>query len=273
MHLPSELQYPRILHCMKKSWVFVAFLLTAGGSRVLVSQTVAGTPTQDVRASVEGLVKIQRVWGPLTSTPNMSLTLTESSRSGDGIRMSLHTAGLPAGKTYSLVSWPVTEKNPVTLMDGVTVDSSGIAICAGSAGMCKGDKPNDPINLVLRPVAGEPVRLALISGDESIKVFANTVPIPLRGTDQGCTIDAVLLTPGAELVWIEASGFRPNSTLTVSSSSGGEVRGEDKRANADGSFRTAILPYVEGLSHGVVTVTLKSAKCSPSVKVPWGHSQ
>jgi hypothetical protein len=179
--------------------------------------------------------------------------------------------GLPAGKTYSLVSWPITEKNPVTVMDGVTVDSSGIAICAGTANTCKGDKPNDPIDLVLRPISGEPVRLGLVSDDGAVKVFAKTVPIPLRGTDHGCTIDAVLLTPEAELVWIEGSGFMPNSNLTVSSSSAGEVRGDDKIANADGSYRTAILPYVEGLSHGVVTASLKSAKCSPSVKIPWGH--
>jgi hypothetical protein len=203
----------------------------------------------------------------------MSMTLVESARSSDGIRMSMHTVGLPAGETYSLVSWPITEKNPVTLMNGVTVDTSGMAICAGTPGTCKGNQPNDPIELVLRPIAGEPVRLALISADQSLKVLANIVPIPLRGTDQGCTIDAVLLTPGAEVVLIEAAGFVPNSNLTISSSSEDEPQGGEKKANADGSFRTAILPYVEGLTHGVVTMTLKSAKCSPSINVSWGRTQ
>jgi hypothetical protein len=257
---------------MKKSPIFIAVLVLISG-RAMVSQTNPGTPAPDVQSSVEGLVKIHRAWGPVTSTPNMSLTLAESSRSTEGIRMTLHTTGLPAGKTYSLVSWTITEKNPVTLMDGVTVDASGLAICAGTPGTCKGDKADDPIDLVLRPIAGEPVRLALISSDQSIKVLANTVPIPLRGADQGCTLDAVLLSPGAEVVWIEAAGFIPKGTITVRSSSEGELRGDDKKANADGSFRTAILPYVEGLSHGVVTVTLKSGKCSPSVKIPWGPAQ
>lgn len=250
----------------------MVLLLTIGGARAMVSQTTAGTVGPDVQASAEALVKIQRAWGPLASTPNMSLTLTESSRSGEGIRMGMHAAGLPAGKTYTLVSWPITAKDPVTVMDGVTVDSAGIPICAGTPDTCKSDQPNDPIELVLRPIAGEPVRLALISIDQSVRVLASTVPIPLRGTDRGCTVDAVLLTPGAEFVWIEASGFVPNSSLTVNSSSEGEAQGGEKKANADGSFRTAILPYVKGLSHGVVTVTLKSAKCSPSVKVSWGRT-
>jgi hypothetical protein len=255
---------------MKISRTFVALLLAAGASRAMVSQSTAGTPAPDVQTQVEGLVKIQRAWGPATSTPNMSLAISESSRSTDGIRMGMHAVGLPAGKTYTLVSWPITAKDPVGIMDGVTVDRAGIPICAGTPGTCKSDQPNDPIELVLRPIAGEPVRLALISEDQSVKVLANVVPIPLRGTDQGCTIDAVLLTPGAEVVWIEVAGLAPNGILTFDSSSEGEVRKEDKKANADGSFRTAILPYVEGLKHGVVTVTLKSAKCSPSVKVPWG---
>jgi len=182
-------------------------------SYFLALQSAQFMPAQEhsTRATVPdaaaNLVKAHNNWGPKASTPGTSAVLKESGRSGTIIRFRLYVEGAPKDTIYSLVAWPVTQKSPSKSMEGVTLDASGLAICAGTPGTCGGDKPNDPIDLIFQPVPGEPVRVGLISTDGAIKVLVKTVPIPLRGEDRGCAVDAVLLTPGSELVLIEGSGF------------------------------------------------------------------
>lgn len=94
--------------------------------------------------------------------------------------------------------------------------------CAQELRHLLGDKPSDPIDLVSRPAAGEPLRFGLVSEDGATKVFAKIVPVALRGEDRGCTVEGTLLTPAAELVLIEGSGFPANSELKVDSDSEGE---------------------------------------------------
>jgi hypothetical protein len=178
---------------------------------------------------------------------------------------------VPKDRVYSLVSWPVTQKGPSEALAGVTLDPSGLAICAGTPGTCAGDKPKDPVNFTLRPHPGEPVRLGLVSADGAVQVFAKVVPVPLRGEDRGCTVEGVLLTPGSELVLIEGSGFPANGELTMDSDSEGERHSAAGKIGADGRYASAILPYKQGVLRGSVKVNLKATSCSPSVTVPWGR--
>lgn len=152
------------------------------------------------------------------------------------------------------------------------MDASGLAICAGTPGTCgSADKPNDPIDLILQPNAGEPVRLGLVSADGATKVFAKVVPIPLRGEDKACSVEATLLTPGAELVLIAGSGFQSNGDLTMESVSEGERHSSKGKADANGRYVSAILPYKQGVGSGIAKVNLKASGCIPSVSVPWGR--
>ncbi len=226
---------------------------------------------QNVNDNVAKLVSLHNAWGPKASMPNTSLAVKESGRSGKSIGFRLYAQGLPKDAIYNLMGWPVTQKAPVNVLAGVTLDASGLAICAGKPGTCgRSDKPDDPIDLVLQPVPGEPVRVGLISQDGANKVFAKLVPVPLRGADRSCTVDATLLTPGSELVLIEGSGFAANAELTFDSESEGERHGQKVKADGDGRYQTAVLPYKQGVQKGTLTVTLKSPGCSPSVLVPWG---
>jgi len=225
----------------------------------------------DVPDAATNLVRMHKAWGAGTSTPNASLTIKELSRSGRTIKFNLIAEGVAKDGIYSIVAWPVTQKQPVGVQQGVTLDATGLAICAGTPTTCRGDKPNDPIDLVLQPVPGEPVRIGLVSASGDIKVFAKIVPFPLRGEDRGCTIEGVLLTPGSELVLIEGSGFSANTELTMDSDSEGERHSQKSKADADGRYVIAILPYKQGVAGGNVKVDLKSAKCSPSVRIPWGR--
>ncbi len=244
-------------------WRQVGFVLVA--FVVLRGQGSRGT-------SAETLARLHEAWGPKASTPNTSLAITESERSGPLIKFRLTAGGVPKDLTYSILAWPVTQKGPSEVLKGVTLDASGLAICAGKPGTCgSASKPDDPIDLVLRPAPGEPVRLALVSSDGGTKVFAKLVPVALRGEDRGCSVEATLLTPGAELVLIEGSGLPSDGEITMDSESGGERRGGKGKADSDGRYATAILPYRQGVAGGTTVVTLKAGKCAPSVQVPWGR--
>jgi hypothetical protein len=228
-------------------------------------------PTPNVQDAVSNLVKMHAAWGPKASSPNTRLTIKESTRSGQVIKFRLHAEGLPKDGIFTMVSWPVTQKGPSENLRGVTLDESGLAICAGKPGTCgRADNPNDPIDVTVQPVPGEPLRVGLVSEDGATKVFARLVPIPLRGEDRGCAVEGILLTPGAELVLIEGSGFPANGGLQVDSDSEGERHTERKTADGDGRYVGAMLPYIKGAGRGILKVTLKSADCSPSIKVPWG---
>jgi hypothetical protein len=155
----------------------------------------------------------------------------------------LYTEGLPKDGIYSIVSWPVTQKAPGESLKGVILDSSGQAICAGTPGTCVGNKPDDPIDLVFRPLPGEPVRIGLVSADGATRAFAKIVPVPLRGEDHGCSVEAVLLAPASEVVLIEGSGFPAKSELAVDSDSEGERQSRKHSVDADGRYSSAMLPY------------------------------
>ena len=258
--------YPRYNHGMPRPPIGTIVL-----PLVLGAQSVCGQANANVQDAVANLVKMHNAWGASASSPNASLTIQESSRSGRTIKFRLSAEGVPKDGIYSIVAWPVTQKQPVEVQKGVTLDVPGLAICAGTPTTCRGDKPNDPIDLVFQPALGEPVRLGLVSASGAMKVFTKIVPVPLRGEDRGCMVEGVLLTPGSELVLIEGSGFPANSELTMDSDSEGERHSQKSKADTAGRYANAILPYKQGVAGGTLKVDLKSAKCSPSVGIPWGR--
>jgi len=259
-----------ILALMSRPWIALILFPLGLTSGQLVHGQDGPPATPNIQDAVSNLVKMHDAWGPKASSPNTRLTIKESARVGQLIKFRLYAEGLSKDGIYTIVIWPVTQKGPSKNLAGVTLDESGLAVCAGKPGTCGGDKPNDPIDLTVQPVPGEPLRLGLVSEDGATKVFAKVVPIPLRGEDRGCAVEGVLLTPGTELVLIEGSGFPANAELQMDSDSEGERHGEKKKADADGRYASAMLPYKKGVTRGTLRVTLKSADCSPSIKVPWG---
>lgn len=227
---------------------------------------------QDATDSIKKVFTTHIAWGsPATSKPSTAtLTLRESTRSGSIVKYQLIANGLPANAVYAIVAWPVTSPEPAEAISGVTLDASGRAVCAGTKNTCKGEKPNDPIEVAFQPVQGEPIRLALVSTDGKAMAAAKLVPLPLRGDDQGCMVEAVLLSPKAEMVWIEASGFPANQEIAFDSNSEGEIVNSKGKTDAQGRYGTALLPFVKGKSKGTTNLKLSSTACSPQVAVPWG---
>jgi len=248
--------------------------LSAGllNGELVHGQNTPSLSNADVQEIASKLVRMHNAWNAKMSTPNTHLTIKESARSEGVSKFRLYAEGVPKDEIYTIVTWPVNQKEPSEVLAGVTLDPSGLAICAGRPGTCgAADKQNDPIDLnVMRPVPGEPVRLGLISADGATKVFASSVPIPLRGEDRGCAVDAVLLLPRGMLVLVEGSGFPANSELKMDSDSEGERHGGNGKVDKDGHYLSAVVPYKQGTPQGTLKVTLKSVNCAPSVSVPWG---
>ncbi len=228
---------------------------------------------QSVQDLASRIANNHRTWGPALSTPNVSLSLKEIARSGRTITYQLYASGLPHDKRYLLLSWPVTQGQPGVVLQGVTLDDKGLAVCAGKPDTCGSpDKLNDPIDLKLNPAKGEPFRVALICADDrNLKAFAKVVPLPNQANDKGCSIQSVLLTPGAEEVAIEGTGFEPNADLTFESNSSGERHSAKAKAGADGNYFSVMLPYKQGEQHGTTQVTIKSVACSPVLTFNWGR--
>lgn len=216
---------------------------------------------------------MDRAWGPNLNSPHASISLRkEKSDTGPVVKYRLYATGLPRQSKYSLVTWPVTQLGPSTGLEGVTLNESGLAICAGLAGTCgSADKPNDPIDLTFIPVKGEPFRVALISAsDPKLKAFLKIVPIPNEAKDKGCSIQAVLLLPGAVEVAIEGSGFPPNAALTLETNSEGEQHSGTGKTDSNGNYFSVILPYVQGMQRGTAHVKLNAAECQPALSFQWG---
>jgi hypothetical protein len=221
--------------------------------------------------TAQKMIAMHDAWGERASSPNTKLAIVEESRSGDAFRFRLHAKGLPAGTIFNLVSWPVTQREPALVLRGVTFNESGIAICAGRPGTCgNAEKPDDPIDLPLRPSAGEPIRIGVISEDGTVKAFAKIVPRPYVAEDKSCRVMATLLTPRAELLYVEGTGFTAGTEIAMLTDSEGEKQEGQGKVDAAGRYVSALLPFKKGAAGGKVNIRLKAQGCSPAISVPWG---
>jgi len=218
------------------------------------------------------MVKANDAWGEKLNSNGAVLTLQETARNGSGISYRLYGKGLPTDYVYTLLQWPVTQKEPTAVLKGVTFDKSGLAVCAGKSGTC-GDpsKPDDPIDLRTSPVKGEPLRFAIVAQEDAqIRAALKTVPVPIVGKDNGCQLQAVLLTPHAELLWLEATKIPIHSELTITQDSEGEVLKRNAQADEAGRYAWAAMPAKAGLKTGTVKIRIQTPSCNPQVSVRWG---
>ncbi len=210
------------------------------------------------------------------STPGSSVELREVSRGSAGgklvVRYEMVVHGIPSDKLYNTFNWPINVAEPIQTMSGASIGKNGVVMCAGrTSDQCSGDKPDDPVDFVLAPAKGELYRLALVSVDENVKVATAIVPDPIIGKNKGCSVEIVRLMPKFELVMLKGSGFGQNETVSFSAESYGETHDGKPKADPDGKFDMALLPFVKGKSGGDMKVVLKGAACSPAVTFHYGN--
>ena len=211
------------------------------------------------------------------NSPGVELLLKEISRSRAAdrtlVKYELYAPGFPKNPTYNLVQVQVNGK-VLNFLNGVTLDSNGRAICAGQKDTCHGRSPNSPIDLFFFAGRAEPKRLSLVSNDEAhLKGFVSVIPFPNATTDRECRLESIIGTPKGEVTYIQGSGFEPNEELIMDSESYGEKYHGVVKAEADGSYFTAILPNILGKTSGSTVVEVKGKKCHPKLTFSWGTYQ
>jgi hypothetical protein len=233
--------------------------------------------TTDQTQMVTKLANLQKGFGKKMNSPGVDLSLREINRwrASDRtfVKYELYGTGLPANSTFSLLKIQISGK-VLKQLDGITIASDGRAICAGRIGTCSGSEPNSPIDLAFFAGKAEPIRLALVSNDEThAKGFIQAIPFPNSITDKGCMLQSIIGTPKGELTYIQGSGFEPNEELTTDGESYGEKSHSVSKADADGSYFAAALPNVLGKTSGTTTWSVKGKNCNPSLTFTWGTYQ
>lgn len=180
-------------------------------------------------------------------------------------------SGVPKNKFYSLVAWPITIDQPVTMMDGLVIAADGTVGCPpDSTKNCGQRMKGAELKLTYTPGIGEVYRHALISEDHNSRVFFSIVPAPMIEHDKACSLEIVRLSPRFELALIRGKGFTPGDQLSFHTESYQEAHDSQPAVNPQGEFWAMLSPYVKGRTMGTTQVTVKSKSCSPALSFEWG---
>lgn len=251
---------------MYRFFVVIAWLLST------LPMVSAQVTEENAPAEMAELARQNQAWNPRSNSPGVSIKVSEVGRSQPHrIYYQLTASGFPLNSKYTIVTWPANRLTPQAGMTGVTFDASGLAVCAGTPGTCKGEGLNTPIHMQFSPVKSEPIRLSLVSDDEKhLRAFISLVPIPNRVTDKKCLLEEVMLAPNSSLVALQGSSYEPNSDIQFFSESEGEHHDGQLKADSDGNFYFALGTGVKGKEKGTTKVTVTSRGCSLSLTFPWG---
>ena len=256
----------------------VALAALFAGTAALAQSSVNAPPSTESMQGVEGAKKLmaQQLAWEVSSTAGAKLIAKERSRTkgeqGTVIRYDLVTQGLPRDQHYTLVAWPLN--GGITPVEkGISLTEDGRLICTGKAKAdCVPSSPDaDPIiDLALTAAKGEPKRFGLISDDQKWKALTTLVSFPDVGTDGGCTLEALRITPEAEAMMIRGKGFPPSSVLPMTSDSAGDMVSGTWQVNDKGELVSLVIPGVRGKTEGQTTVRVKAPECAPQVIFRWG---
>ena len=269
------------MRCPASFWLSISLLATAAVAQSGPPQSppqptpkTAQNLTPEQRAKVEQLARLQKHFGKDMNSPGVELSLKEIGRSRDAdrtlVKYELYATGFPKKMTYALFQVQINGSFIKTL-EGVTLDAEGRAICGGGKETCQGNGPNDPIDLIVYAGKSEPKRFALISEDNAhLKGFVAVVPFPNSTIDKGCNLESIIGTPNGELTYIEGNGFEPNEQLTIDSESYDEKHHDVAKAEANGSYFSAVMPNVLGMKSGETVWAVKAKNCNPKLSFSWG---
>jgi hypothetical protein len=186
------------------------------------------------------------------------------------VRYSVAANGLAKGGPYILMSWDIGTKAPVISIQEVKVDNKGTIRCGDDAKDCPGAGPGAALVVGLSGMIGQPRRFVLTGSDKKPVAMGEAVPFPASGSDQNCTIEAVLMLPNGAATLVIGRGFQPNEAVRFASSSYDESIDSAKIADETGDVVTVVLPFVNGHDEGKTTVSMIGSRCRPSTAFSWG---
>ncbi|WP_211256339.1 hypothetical protein [Edaphobacter aggregans] len=255
-------------------------LCMAGVTAAYAQSATAPAGSTESMQGMDGAKKLmqQQVAWEFSSTPGAKLIAKERSRTkgeqGTVVRYDLVTEGLPHDQHYTLLFWPLN--GPVKPVEGgISLTDDGRLICTGKTKAdCAPSRPdaNPVIDMALTAAKGEAKRFGVISDDQKWKALATVVAFPMIGADDGCSLEALRVTPDAQAVMIRGKGFPPNAVLAMTSDSAGEVATGSWQVSEKGDLISLVMPEVRGKTEGKTTVRVKAPACAPQVSFEWGKS-
>jgi len=282
---------------MKLRAMVPAFLAAFLCSSACAQQDSAGanaTPSiVNFAAAARKLLRLQNQFEQMVP-PGVSIEAREVYRKGTSgndlqVRYNIYVKGVPPDIVFRQIQWPVDRDKPIGGMNGITLNSDGLMICAGRAPtQChNGDKLDAPIQFTrIKPLKGEPARFMFIA--QTLRIPISLVPDPIQAEDKGCKLSAIRLSAKFEIAMIEGSGFSPGSDVHL------------RRSNAGGKSIALVvdddgLPFtmfaapdlvLKADNHEVIqtiapnnaangasgsdTVEVTGAGCNPKITYEWG---
>jgi hypothetical protein len=234
--------------------------------------SLAQAPKQSAEAFVQRLVNQIVAWSAEPSqlnSPGTKAELREIDRheqdANQTVRYAIHVTGAPQNQTYALVQVTLASSEPHALLPAVFIARDGL-VCLDAGPDCA-----QPVALELAQLKGEPFQGVIVSKDAKYKITVFVVPNPITGSDHGCNLEVIRLTRKFEAALVRGKGFKPNENVKITGDSAGETVNGTTVVDANGSFNTALMPFVKDKQSGVETVSFKGSACAPAVSFKWGE--
>lgn len=271
--------------------VCLGALLTAVLCVTAAAQPMGHSAFGELVAKVPQLVRLQNQFEETpTGVTIEAKRVWRKGISGEDLDVAyyIYVRGVPEGKVFQQLQWPVDRDKPIGGMTGITLNSDGLMICAGrQPGQCRSAAQVDaPLTFDLRkPLKGEPRRFVFVA--KELRVPISIVPDPVRAKDNGCRLNALRLSAKFEVALIEGSGFPPESEVRihfgtfgagaaavtiddaghVSQSSAESVT---MKTDARGRFQLPYLQNTDITPTGAQTVEAEAKDCRPKIEYTWG---
>jgi hypothetical protein len=183
------------------------------------------------------------------------------------VTYALFASGLPQGQHWVLWVWSLGGE-PRPAADAYINDEGKLVNVLADP---QHQVVEDPVDLDLLGAAGEPFKLALISDDGSLHVFTMIVPFPIETTAGPCRLSAIQSAIHYASVAITVTGLKADEDLIIDRRSGGEDARSKAKANDQGNFLAAVMPFAAGRSSGQFQFSIESKSCNIGVQFPWGE--
>jgi len=210
-------------------------------------------------------------WGETHNSPGAKLTYKEIGRTRiqdrTVITYSLFASGLPKDGRYGLCVLNVGNE-PQPVADAyVNEEGKVVNVLADPAHHIA----EDPINVKAFGGKGEPIQLALVSDDDHWRAFVQIVPFPIEETAGPCRMTAIESGPYYFGMSINITGLQPNEDLLVDTKSENEGAQTKAKADDQGGYNGALLPFVKGKRSGKARFYVTAKSCKIGIEFPWGE--
>jgi hypothetical protein len=128
----------------------------------------------------------------------------------------------------------------------------------------------DPIDVKVFGVKGEPIKFAIISDDDRFRVFAQIVPFPIEVTSGPCHLSAIQTARNNLGMFIGVSGLQPDEELVADQQSENEGGQTKAKADDQGNYNAVMLPSVKGKRSGKARFNVASKSCKIGIEFTWG---